>query len=89
MIEPLLELPSHLRERLARALDTGLLAPPYAEAAIRSALSTRDGVTAVSQTLESLEAGGISPRAIALALGVADRTASRPDHPDLVWSGPE
>lgn len=89
MIEPLLELPTHLRERLARALDTGLLAPPYAEAAIRSALSTRDGVAAVAETLERLEAGGISPAAIVLALGVADRAASRAEHPDLVWSGPE
>jgi phosphatidylserine/phosphatidylglycerophosphate/cardiolipin synthase-like enzyme len=89
MIEPLLELPSHLRERLARALDTGLVAPPYTEPAIRSALSTHDGVPSLCEALRRLDAGGISGPAVALALDVADRTAARAARPDLVWSGPE
>jgi hypothetical protein len=38
MIEPLLRLPAHARERLAGALDAGLLTPPYTEPAVRSAL---------------------------------------------------
>ena len=35
VIEPLLALPAHLRERLVRALEAGHLAPPYPDAAVR------------------------------------------------------
>ena len=38
MIERLLELPAHVRERLVNALKTGLLVAPYEEAAVRSVL---------------------------------------------------
>src|SRR5438128_554854 len=41
MIEPLLALPAHLRERLIRALETGQVTPPYAEVAVSNALVRR------------------------------------------------
>ena len=38
MTEALLALPAHLRKRLEQALDSGTLAPPYAEAAVGAAI---------------------------------------------------
>jgi phosphatidylserine/phosphatidylglycerophosphate/cardiolipin synthase-like enzyme len=89
MIDALLDLPEHLRERLARALEAGLVAPPYGEPAIRSALGTRTEVDGLCQALRQFESRGITGAAVALALDVATSTAVRIDRPDLVWSGPE
>lgn len=89
MIEQLLELPAHLRERLARALEAGVVGPPYGEPAIRSALGTRTEVDGLCEALRQFERRGITGSAIALALDVATRTAERTDRADLVWSGPE
>jgi len=89
MIQQLLELPAHLRERLARALESGLLGPPYGEPALRSALGTQMGVDGLCETLRQFESRGITGPAVALALDVATRAAARVDRPDLVWSGPE
>jgi hypothetical protein len=88
MIDPLLELPAHLRERLARALDTGVLRPPYEPTAIRAALGAQVGVEDVCTALRHLQARGIAGPALALALDVATRAAARLPRPDLVWSGP-
>jgi phosphatidylserine/phosphatidylglycerophosphate/cardiolipin synthase-like enzyme len=89
MIDQLLDLPAHLRERLARALEAGLLGPPYGESAVRSALGTSAGADGLCEALQLLESRGIAGPAVALALDVATRTAARIDRPDLVWSGPE
>ena len=89
MIGPLLDLPAHLQERLARALETGVLSTPYGEPAVRSALGTHTGAHGVCEALKQFEAQGIAGSAVALALDVASRTAARVDRPDLVWSGPE
>src|SRR5690242_11555210 len=51
MIEQLLELPAHVRERLVKALKTGLLVAPYEEAAVRSALG---GAAAAADTGDAL-----------------------------------
>jgi phosphatidylserine/phosphatidylglycerophosphate/cardiolipin synthase-like enzyme len=89
MIEPLLELPAHLRERLARALDSGHVGPPYTRASVRSALGSDEGIDAVCSTLARLAERGIPGPAVALALDVAGQAAARIERPDLVWSGPE
>jgi phosphatidylserine/phosphatidylglycerophosphate/cardiolipin synthase-like enzyme len=89
MIDSLLELPAHLRERLARALEAGLLGPPYSEMALRAALNANEGVEGACVTLRQLGDRGIPGPAIALALDAAARTAARIERPDLVWSGPE
>jgi phosphatidylserine/phosphatidylglycerophosphate/cardiolipin synthase-like enzyme len=89
MIEQLLELPAHLRERLARALEAGLVGPPYGVSALRSSLGTQIEVDGLCEALRQFESRGITGSAIALALDVATRTAERTDRPDLVWSGPE
>ncbi len=43
MIGALLDLPDHLRKRLASALDSGLLAPPYSAVTLRSVLGILEG----------------------------------------------
>ena len=46
MIDASLDLPSHLRERLANALDSGLLGAPCSGAELRSVLGTRESYAA-------------------------------------------
>lgn len=91
MIEPLLALPAHRRERLAQALRTGLLAPPYGGPALSGVLGdgTDAGVGAALAALAALDARGITGDAIALALDAATAAAAQAPRPELVWSGPE
>ncbi len=88
MIEPLLALPAHLRERLARALESGYVAAPYTNASLRSALSRDEGIDAVCVALGRLADRGIPGPAVALALDAVATAAAQIDRPDLVWSGP-
>jgi phosphatidylserine/phosphatidylglycerophosphate/cardiolipin synthase-like enzyme len=89
MIEQLLKLPAHLRERLVNALKTGLLVAPYEEAAVRSALGGDAAAVDVGDALGWLNDHGIPGPAVALALEVASRAVADTRRPDLVWSGPE
>jgi phosphatidylserine/phosphatidylglycerophosphate/cardiolipin synthase-like enzyme len=91
MIEPLLGLPGHLRERLGRALETGQVVAPYTLPALRSVLggADRERVEAVRATLVRLAERGVSGPAVALALDAAARATAATVRPDLVWSGPE
>jgi phosphatidylserine/phosphatidylglycerophosphate/cardiolipin synthase-like enzyme len=92
VIEPLLGLPAHIRERLARSLESGVLRPPYAETAVRAALGgalASADCTAVSSGLRTLGDHGIGAAAVALALRAAANAAAAIPRPDLVWSGPE
>ena len=43
MIEALVDLPAHLRKRLASALESGLLTAPYSTTSLRSVLGVRAG----------------------------------------------
>jgi phosphatidylserine/phosphatidylglycerophosphate/cardiolipin synthase-like enzyme len=89
MIEPLLELPAHVRERLVNALKTELLIAPYEEAAVRSALGGDAAAVGVGDALQRLKDRGVPGPAVALALEAASRAAAGTRSPDLVWSGPE
>jgi phosphatidylserine/phosphatidylglycerophosphate/cardiolipin synthase-like enzyme len=89
MIEQLLDLPAHLRERLVHALKTGLLVEPYEEAAVRSALGVDAAAIGVGDALGMLNDHGIPGPAVALALEIASRAVANARRPDLVWSGPE
>jgi phosphatidylserine/phosphatidylglycerophosphate/cardiolipin synthase-like enzyme len=89
VIEPLLALPAHLRERLVKALETKMLVPPYYESAVTAALGDHAAVNSVSEELVRLDERGIPPVAIAMALRGASRADMRADRPALVWSGPE
>jgi phosphatidylserine/phosphatidylglycerophosphate/cardiolipin synthase-like enzyme len=88
VIEPLLALPAHLRERLARALESGYVEAPYTRASLRSALGSDEGIDAVCAALGRLADRGISGPAVALALDAVAAAAAKVDRPDLVWSGP-
>ena len=89
MIDALLDLPHHLRKRLASALDAGLLAPPHSAATLRSVLGLRDGGEDVVEAVLELERLGISGPAAAAWIRTVEEATSRTPRPDLVWSGPE
>jgi len=88
MIEAVLDLPAHLRKRLASALESGLVARPYSAASLRSVLGT-DGVEQVVETLMELERLGITGPAAGAWIRTVEDAAARTTRADLVWSGPE
>lgn len=89
MIEALLDLPSHRRQRLVRALESGILAAPYSAAAMASILGVQEGCESVAPALRELERLGIAGSAAAAWIRTLDKATSRMPRPDLVWSGPE
>jgi len=89
MIEALHDLPSHLRKRLAAALETGALGEPYPVAAMATVLGRQEHGEALAAALRELSALGISGRAAAAWIRTLDALGSRASKPDLVWSGPE
>jgi phosphatidylserine/phosphatidylglycerophosphate/cardiolipin synthase-like enzyme len=90
MIDALLDLPSHLRERLASALESGVLAPPHSAASLRSVMGPLDSGENVVSGLAELERLGISGGVAGAAwIRTVDRASARVPRPDLVWSGPE
>ncbi len=89
MIDSLVDLPSHLRQRLASAIDSGLLAGPFSAASVRSVLGIQDAGEDVVGALRELERLGISGSAAAAWIRTIERLAAKSPKPDLVWSGPE
>jgi cardiolipin synthase len=88
MIEALLDLPPHLRERLAGALESGLLPPSPGPTALRLVLggASIDGTAAALSDLARL---GVSGPAAAQWLRSLSTVETRLPRTDLVWSGPE
>jgi phosphatidylserine/phosphatidylglycerophosphate/cardiolipin synthase-like enzyme len=89
MIDRLLELPEHVRKRLAAALESRIIMPPYSAASIGSILGIREGSESIIDALLALERLGISGAAAAEWIETADSAISRIRRPDFVWSGPE
>lgn len=89
MIDPFLSLPAHQRKRLAGALESGLLAPPYTAGSLTSVLGLRSGAEDVSDVLAKLATEGVSGAVAAKWLRSIDEAVARVPRPDLVWSGPE
>ena len=89
MIDALLDLSSHLRERLASALDSGLVSLPPTLASLHSVLGDRAGAEGVIAPLLELERLGISGPAAAAWLRTVSHASARTQKPDLVWSGLE
>jgi phosphatidylserine/phosphatidylglycerophosphate/cardiolipin synthase-like enzyme len=89
MIEAIHDLPSHLRKRLASALESGLLTMPYSVASVRSVLGTHEGGDGIATALVELDRMGISGTGAAAWIRTVDAATSRTPRPDLVWSGPE
>jgi phosphatidylserine/phosphatidylglycerophosphate/cardiolipin synthase-like enzyme len=89
MIDALLDLPSHLRDRLASALESGLLGPSPSAASLQSALGYRKDVGGLVAALLELAQLGVKGPAAAAWLRTTARAAARTPKADLVWSGPE
>ena len=89
MIDSLGALPPHLRERLATALDTGLLPLNPSAATLRSVLGLRIGGEPLATGLRELETLGVTGSGAAAWLRALARVGIRTYLPDLVWSGPE
>ena len=88
MIEALLALPSHLRRRLADALDAQLLDLSSSPAAVRATLGlSDDGTEVVMAALREWNRLEISGAAAAAWLGSLEQVATRVVAPDFVWSG--
>jgi phosphatidylserine/phosphatidylglycerophosphate/cardiolipin synthase-like enzyme len=89
MIDPLLELPPHLRDRLASALETGMVTAPYSLAALRSTLGATHVSDALLSALLEMQNIGVSGSAAAVVIRTVGEVARGSTKPDLVWSGPE
>ncbi len=89
MSDVLLDLPSHLRDRLVSALESGLLGPSPTVSSLRSVLGNREDAEGLAASLLELGRLGISGPAAAAWLRTVERAAARTRKPDLVWSGPE
>ncbi len=89
MTGALVDLPAHLRERLANALESGLVAVPCSPAVLRSALGGGEWIDEVASALSSLETLGISGPSAAAWIRTVSAAGARAPSPDLVWSGPE
>ena len=88
VIDTLLEIPSHVRGRLASALESGLLAPPWTAMAIRATVGG-GCEEPILEVLREWERLGVSPVAGAAWLQSLRLAVSRTSAPDFVWTGPE
>jgi phosphatidylserine/phosphatidylglycerophosphate/cardiolipin synthase-like enzyme len=89
MMEALLGQPTHMRKRLASALESGLLAIPCSAASLRSVLGMQGGAEGIVGALLELGRLGITGPAAAAWIRTVDEATSSMPRPDLVWSGPE
>ena len=89
MIEAILDLPSHVRERLAVALETGLLSGSATPVALQSVLGSTESLSPVSKALREFASFTLSGTAIAAWIRSPGKAQARSPRADLVWSGPE
>ncbi len=89
MTNALLNLPSHLRERLASALESDLLSPPYETVALQATLGGVESESEIVDALRELERLGITGEGAAAWLRTVDQASRQTQKPDLVWSGPD
>src|SRR5581483_4861062 len=89
MSDSLFDLAPHLCDRLASALESGLLSTPYAPASLRSVIGNTERTDSGAQALADLEPLGLSGKAAAMWRRSVGQPASRRQGPDHVWSGTE
>ncbi len=88
MIERILDLPSHLRERLASALETGILEATPTAAALHPVLGQSDLAPSVLPVLEEFHRLGLTRIAAAAWIRSLSAASMRRPEADLVWTGP-
>jgi phosphatidylserine/phosphatidylglycerophosphate/cardiolipin synthase-like enzyme len=89
VIEALLSVPPHLRDRLATALESGLLSGSSSATALRSVLGTAESIDQAAAALREFARLGVSGLAGAVWIRSLGKAESRSHQSDLVWSGPE
>lgn len=89
MTQALLDLPTHLRRRLAQALESGVLAAPFTAHALRRVLGVGEVAVGLIAALERWEALGVSGPAKAEWLRSLEEVEGGREGPEFVWSGPE
>ena len=89
MTRALLDLPAHLRRRLAQALESGVLAAPFTPRALRRVLGLGEEAVGLIAALERWEALGVAGPAKAAWLRGLEDADGRREGPEFVWSGPE
>ncbi len=89
MNRALLDLPAHLRRRIVSGLESGQVVPPYSSAALSAVLGIPEVGERLTEALLELDRLGISGRAAAAWIQLAEEVASDIPRPDLVWTGPE
>jgi phosphatidylserine/phosphatidylglycerophosphate/cardiolipin synthase-like enzyme len=89
MSDNLLDLPSHLRDRLVNALESGLLGPSPSRASLIAVIGKQEGIDNIAAGFLELGSLGISGPAASAWLRTVGRVSEKTRKPDLVWSGPE
>jgi phosphatidylserine/phosphatidylglycerophosphate/cardiolipin synthase-like enzyme len=89
MIEALLGLPPHLRDRLAAALEVGLISTSSPAVALRAVLGTPQSVGEAAKALHEFARLGVTSQEGAGWIRSLGKAATGSAPPDLVWSGPE
>jgi len=88
VIDSLLDLPPHQRDRLAGALESGLLPGDATAGAVSSVIGDRRTAEGLAAALQDLGRLGISGPAAGAWIRTTGEIQSRSRKPDLVWSGP-
>ena len=89
LTQALLDLPAHLRRRLAQALESGVLAAPFTPHALRRVLGLGEVAVGLIAALERWEALAVAGPAKAAWLRSLEEAEGRREGPEFVWSGPE
>ena len=84
----LLNVPPHLRERLACALESGVLHGSPSQAALRSVLGSSEEMDPIASALAEFTRLGIGGAGAAAWLRSMNKLRANTPQTDLVWSGP-
>jgi phosphatidylserine/phosphatidylglycerophosphate/cardiolipin synthase-like enzyme len=89
LTDALFNLAPFQRQRLSKALESGLVRSPVSALMLESLLGNLDDVEAVRLAIQELEHLGIVGNGAAAWIQMSDAIEQRTAKPDLVWSGPE
>lgn len=85
----LLVIPPDVRNRLATALETGMLPCPCTSTTLRAVIGVTGDTAEVQSALERFSRLGVPGPAAAAWIRSVDAASRHTPRPDLVWSGPE